>query len=81
MICKIYKDLPPASSTCYRKLYRSITLAKKKYRYFYISTQLSQPLTITTPVGDYMFKVNNRTTRTRREICSKLTIKTPERRH
>ena len=30
---------------------------------------------------DYMFKVNNRNTRTRCEICSKLTIKTPERRH
>ena len=27
-----------------------------------------------------MFKVNNRNTRTRYEICSKLTIKTPERR-
>ena len=27
-----------------------------------------------------MFKVNNRTARTRCEICSKLTIKTPERR-
>ena len=27
------------------------------------------------------FKVNNRNTRTRREICSKLIIKTPERRH
>ena len=26
-----------------------------------------------------MFKVNNRNTRTRCEICSKLTIKTPER--
>ena len=34
------------------------------------------------PVGNYMFKVNNRNgnTRTRYEICSKLTIKTPERR-
>ena len=30
------------------------------------------------PVGNYMFKVNNRNTRTRCEICSKLTIKTPE---
>ena len=30
--------------------------------------------------GNYMFKVNNRNTRTRCEICSKLTIKTPERR-
>ena len=32
------------------------------------------------PVGIYLFKVNNRDTRTRYEICSKLTIKTPERR-
>ena len=31
------------------------------------------------PAGNYMFKVNNRNTRTRCEICSKLTIKTPER--
>ena len=30
--------------------------------------------------GKYLFKVTNRNTRTRREICSKLTIKTPERR-
>ena len=28
--------------------------------------------------GNYMFKVNNRNTRTRCKICSKLTIKTPE---
>ena len=28
-----------------------------------------------------MFKVNNRNTRTKCEICSKLTIKTPERRY
>ena len=27
------------------------------------------------PAGNYMFKVNNRNTRTRCEICSKLTIK------
>ena len=31
------------------------------------------------PAGNYMFKVNNRDTRTRCEICSKLTIKIPER--
>ena len=30
--------------------------------------------------GIYLFKVNNRNIRTRCEICSKLTIKTPERR-
>ena len=32
-------------------------------------------------VGNYMFKVNNRNTKRRCEICSKLTIKTPERRY
>ena len=30
--------------------------------------------------GNYMFKVNNRNARTKSEMCSKLTIKTPERR-
>ena len=33
------------------------------------------------PAGIYMFKVSNRNTTTRCEICLKLTIKTPERRH
>ena len=33
------------------------------------------------PVGLYLLKVNNRNTRTWCEICSKLTIKTTERRH
>ena len=33
------------------------------------------------PASIYMLKVNNRNTRARCEICSKLTIKRPERRH
>ena len=33
------------------------------------------------PVGNYMFKVNNRNGITRCESCSKLLINTPERRH
>ena len=33
------------------------------------------------PAGNYMFKVNDRNTKTRYGICSKLTIKTTERRH
>ena len=33
------------------------------------------------PASIYLLKVNNRNTRTWCEICSKLTIKTPERRH
>ena len=32
------------------------------------------------PTGNYMFKINNRNTTARCEICSKLTAKTPERR-
>ena len=32
------------------------------------------------PAGIYLLKVKNRNTRTRCEICSKLTIKLPERR-
>ena len=31
------------------------------------------------PVNIYLLKANNRNTRKRRKICSKLTIKTPER--
>ena len=31
------------------------------------------------PANIYLFKFNNRNTRKRCEICSKLTIKTPER--
>ena len=33
------------------------------------------------PAGNYMFKVNNRNTGRRCVICSKLTLKTTERRH
>ena len=35
---------------------------------------------LSNPAEIYMFKVNKRNTRTRCEICSKLTIKTPEQR-
>ena len=33
-----------------------------------------------TPANIYLLKVNNRNTRKRCEICSKFTLKTPERR-
>ena len=33
------------------------------------------------PGGNYIFKFNNRSIRTRYDIYSELTIKTPERRH
>ena len=37
------------------------------------------PRNVVYPAGNCMCKVNNRNTRTRYEICSKLTIKIPER--
>ena len=37
--------------------------------------------TLSSPAGIYLPKVKNRNTRTRCEVCSKLTIKTPERRY
>ena len=36
---------------------------------------------LTKATGIYLLKNNSRNTRTRCKICSKLTIKTPERRH
>ena len=36
---------------------------------------------VSDPAGNYFFRVNNRNTRTRREICSRLTIKIPELRY
>ena len=39
------------------------------------------PYSCAFPAGINLLKVNNRSTRTRCEICSKLTIKTPERRY
>ena len=43
------------------------------------STHLRRALSV--PANISLFKVNNRNTRKRCEICSKLTIKTPERRY
>ena len=46
-----------------------------------VLTNYSSTWYTTFPVSIYMFKVNNKNTRTRCEICLKLTIKTPQRRH
>ena len=42
---------------------------------------MTRKVTFLNPAGSYMFNVNNRNTRARCEICSKLTIKTPEQHH
>ena len=49
---------------------------------FEFETPTSTPLGLMAPnlVGIYFFKVNNGNTRIKYEICSKLIIKTPERR-
>ena len=45
-----------------------------------VGTLKTELLTQRLPASNYMFKVNNRNTRIRCEICSKLAIKIPERR-
>ena len=57
---------------CYYKICTTVPLISS----FII---LQDKLIRTNPAGNYMFKVNNRNTRARCEICSKLTIKIPER--
>ena len=57
------------------KLTLWLVFFKKVYFKVYLKILFSNP------AGYYMFKVNNRSTRAKCEICPKLTIKTPERHH
>ena len=62
---------------------KSLKLTKKKIMVLFIQYHAKREVyceRTVYPAGNYMFKVNNRNTKTRCEICSKLTIKTPERR-
>ena len=61
-------DVASISRVHWVGLYMSVFNLAKSYKDFVISY----------PVNNYMLKVNNRNTRTRREICSKLTMKTAE---
>ena len=60
----------------------TITWCSQFSAQFYLLSMFALEKTskISNPVRIYMFKVNNRNTRTRCEIYSKLTIKTPEQR-
>ena len=67
---------------------KQIRLHLERYANFFTSTlskvhwlQLASVSSCHFPACNYMFKVNNRNTRPRCEICSKLTIKTPEWHH
>ena len=53
-------------------LYRALVL--------YQTWKIQKYLLSVIPANIYLFKVNNKNTRKRCQICSKLTIKTPERR-
>ena len=62
---------------------KSLKLTKKKIMVLFIQYHDKREVyceRTVYPAGNYMFKVNNRNTKTRCEICSKFTIKTPERR-
>ena len=62
-------------------IYYIILKTKKIQRFTQSRPQSRKPVIrkYQSPAGNYIFKVNNKITRTRCEICSKLTIKTPER--
>ena len=61
-------------------IYRTNITNSNKKRANDEKTQIMINYEYITPAGTYLLKVNERNTRTRCEICSKLTIKTPERR-
>ena len=56
----------------------AVKLTRNTFRYF--TRLFSKKWLLLYPAGIYLFNVSNRNTRKRCEICSKLTIKTPERR-
>ena len=68
-----YKIRPRYHTDGSKKPRFSVSVGLTKRRYLLLSKA--------NPVGNHMFKVNNRNTKARCEIFSKLTIKRPERRH
>ena len=58
------------------KFYGSLTITTQGLQYYL--KRYHERYSPAFPVGNYVFKVSNRKSRTRFEICSKLTIKTSE---
>ena len=90
-LCKIFSFLLPLviCATC-KQIFKSLCnycVVIKEKRFIYFSLKIIDcfmnsyrtAVKRNWPAGNYMFKVNKRNTRTRCEICSKLTIKTLER--
>ena len=61
-------------------IYIFVNIQELKFSRYFLSIEKDTNKRII-PAGIYLLKVKNRNTRTRCEICSKLTIKIPERRH
>ena len=57
------------------------TNSRSPYFRFILTRKTKELTAIDVPAGNYMFKVSNRNTRARCEVCSKLIIKTLERHH
>ena len=76
IFCKEY-------SISFLMIARLIDLWLSRYRRLKFESQKSRFLNFSgpDPADNHTFKVNIKNTRTRCEICSKLTITTPERRH
>ena len=60
--------------------FRQVLSHQKAFQVYYMYIFLYFILLLLTPPVIYLRKVSNRNTKTRCEICSKLTINTPERR-
>ena len=64
------------------KVFEEIIQVSLKQRFFRKSVHVRQINQVNImAAGSYLLKVNNKDTRTKCKICSKLAIKTPERRH
>ena len=71
----IFRVLPPQRSLTRSKIRFCSVANAAECREILKWNELNYSLCST---SNYMFKVNNRNTRTRCELCSKLTIKTPQ---
>ena len=56
-------------------------IASLRRCFFPLGKDIQKETDLRNPANIYLFKVSNRNTRKKCEICSKLTIKTPEQRH
>ena len=71
-------QLSADSKSC-KNLCKSITEVSSQFHYFILESW--QVLCEKIPAGIFLFKVSNGNTKRMCRICSKLTIKTPKRRH